>query len=80
MWLSIKNINTNQPSKKLDYKIIGSFEIIGKKNILQELQLSQAMKIHNVFHLNLLQKSSTNPLTSQVNKPALPIIINNKEE
>lgn len=38
------------------------------------------MKIHNVFHLNLFQKATTNPLTGQVNKPASPVIINNKKE
>ena len=29
IWLSTKNINTNQLSKKLDHKIIDPFEIIG---------------------------------------------------
>ena len=67
MWLSMKNINTDQPSKKLDHKMIGLFDVIGKKNILLELQLPQAMKIHNIFHSNLLRKASTNPLTGQVN-------------
>ena len=80
MWLSTKNISTDRPSKKLDHKIIGPFEVIGKKNILLELQLSQAMKIHNVFHLNFLWKASTNPLKGQVNKPVPPVIINNEEE
>ena len=38
------------------------------------------MKIHNVFHLNLLQKASIDPMTNWVNKPPLPVIINNKEK
>ena len=38
------------------------------------------MKIHNVFHSNLLQKASTDPLTGQVNEPAPPVIIDNEEE
>lgn len=52
VWLSTKNISTKHPSKKLDHKIIGLFEVIGKKNISLELKLSQAIKIHNVFHPN----------------------------
>ena len=80
VWLSTKNISTDRPSKKLDHKMIGPFEVIGKKGISLELQLPQAMKIHNVFHPNLLQKASTDPLTGQVNKPAPPVIINNEEE
>ena len=80
MWLSTKNINTNQPSKKLDHKIISPFKVIRKKDILLELQLPQAIKIHNVFYPNLLQKVSINLLTGQINKPASSIIINNEEE
>ena len=38
------------------------------------------MKISNIFYLNLLQKALTNPLIDQVNKSALPVIINNKKE
>ena len=38
------------------------------------------MKIHNVFHSNLLQKALIDLLISQVNKPAPPIIINNEEK
>ena len=54
VWLSIKNISTDQLSQKLDHKMIGPFEVIGKKGILLELQLPQAMQIHNVFYPNLL--------------------------
>ena len=80
VWLSTKNISTDRPSKKLDHKMIGPFDVIGKKGISLELQLLQAMKIHNVFHLNLLQKASTDPLTGQVNELAPPVIIYNEEK
>ncbi len=80
VWLSTKNISTNQLSKKLDHKIIGPFDVIGKKSISLELQRSQAMNIHNVFQPNFFPKTSTDSLTGQVNKPAPPVIINNEEE
>ena len=54
VWLSTKNIRIDRPFKKLDHKMIGLFEVIGKKGILLELQLLQAMKIHNVFYPKLL--------------------------
>ena len=38
------------------------------------------MKIHNVFHPNLLQKALTDPLTNQINEPPSPVIINNKKK
>ena len=80
VWLSITNITTNRPSKNLDHKMLGPFEVIGNKRVFVELQLPQSMKIHNVFHPNLLQKASTDPLTNQVHEPPPPVIINNEEK
>lgn len=80
MWLSIKNISIDWLPKKLDYKMIGYFKVLRKKCILLKLQFSQAIKIYNVFHPNLLWKSSTNILTDQVNKLTLLMIINNGEK
>ena len=60
--------------------MLGFFEVIGNKEVSVELQLPQSIKIHNVFHPNLLQKASTDPLTNQVNEPPPPVIINNEEE
>lgn len=39
IWLSIKNISTDQQFKKLNHTIISLFEIIGKKDISLKLQL-----------------------------------------
>ncbi len=71
---------TDRPSKKQDHKMLGSFEVIGNKRVSIELQLPQSMKIHNVFHPNLLQKALTDSMTNQVNEPPPPVIINNEEE
>lgn len=59
MWLFTQNISINQSSKKLNHKMISFFKVIGKKDLLLKLQFLQAMKIHNVFHPNLLQKALT---------------------
>lgn len=56
------------------------FEIIRNKKIFMKLQLPQSIKIHNIFDLNLLYKALIDPLTNQVNKPPLLIIINNKKK
>ena len=64
---------------KLDHKILGPFEVIGNKWIFFKLQLPQSMKIHNVFPTNLSYKTSLNPLSNQVNKCLLSIIINNEK-
>ena len=80
VWLSTRNLTTDRLSKKLDHKILGPFKVIGNKNVFIELQLLQSMKIHNVFHSNLLRKVSINPLTNQVNESPPPVIINNEKE
>lgn len=59
VWPSTKNINTDQPSKNLDHKMLVLFDIIGKKLFLLELQLILSIKIYNVFHTNLLRKTPT---------------------
>ncbi len=60
--------------------MLGPFKVIKNKEISIELQLSQSMKIHNVFYSNLLRKTLINPLTNEINEPPLPVIINNEEE
>ncbi len=60
--------------------MLGPFEVIRNKGVSVELQLPQSMKIHNVFHPNLLQKALTDLMTNQVNKPPPLVIINNEED
>ena len=38
------------------------------------------MKIYNVFHPNLLQKTLIDLLIGQINEPVIPVIINNKDK
>ena len=64
VWLSTRNITIDRLSKKLEHKMLGLFKVIGNKRVSIELQLLQSIKIHNVFHPNLLQKASTDPLTN----------------
>ena len=55
VWLSSKHITTKRPSRKLDHKLLGPFEIIKPVGSLAyELKLPPTMKIHPVFHLSLL--------------------------
>ena len=45
-----------------------------------QLELLTSMKIHDIFHPSLLQKTFANPLPGQHNDPAPPVIVDNKEE
>lgn len=64
IWLSTKNITTNQLFKKLDHKMLRFFEAIGNKEIFIKLQPSQSMKIHHIFYPILLHKALIDLLTN----------------
>ena len=80
VWLSTRNIKTKRPSKKLDHKMIGPYKIKQLVGSSCQLDLPTSMKIHDVFHPNLLQKTSTDLLPGQHNDPAPPLIIDDEEE
>ena len=80
VWLLTKNIKTEKPSKKLDHKMIGPYKVKKLVGSSYQLDLPTSMKIHDVFHPSLLRKTSADPLAGQHNKPAPPVIVDDKEE
>ena len=80
MWLSTRNIKTERPLKKLDHKMIGPYKIEILVRSSYWLKLPITMKIHNVFHPNLLQKAATDPLPGQCNKPEPLTIIDDEKK
>ena len=80
VWLLNRNIKTKKPSKKLNYKTIGTYKIKKLVGSSYQLDLPTSMKIHDVFHPSLLQKVSVDPLSSQHNDLAPPVVVNNKEK
>ena len=54
--LNAKNIKTTRPSKKLNYKYIGPFEVeLPIEKQAYRLKLPKSYQIHNVFHVSLLE-------------------------
>ena len=80
MFLSTRNIKTEQLLKKLNDKNIGLFKIKKLVRLLYQLELPHTMKIHDIFHPNLLQKIADDPLPGQQNIPPPPIVVNDKKE
>jgi hypothetical protein len=81
VYLSTKNLSTDRPSKKLDYKKIGPYTITQKINdVAFKVKLPKSMKIHPVFHVSLLEpaQSDPNPKRKQVQPP--PVTINSESE
>ena len=51
------NITTTVPSRKLTSKFLGPFLIIAKlSDVVYHLKLPKTLRIHNVFHISLLEK------------------------
>jgi len=75
VWLLPRNIRTTRPCKKLDYKKIGPFKILARIGTsAYKLDLPASMRIHNTFHISLLELYNDNKLPSQRSEPPLPII------
>jgi hypothetical protein len=55
VWLLLTNISSKRPSKKLDNRTGSPFTITEKiSSHACRLDLPKTMKVHNVFHINLL--------------------------
>ena len=81
VWLSTANIKTQRPSKKLDYKQIGPFEILGKIGPTSyKLKLPDSIRIYPVFHFSLFKLHTDDPLRNQIINLFLPVIVKGEQE
>jgi hypothetical protein len=79
--LSLRNIKTKRPSKKLDLRRAGPYpiiECIGSH--AYRLQLPPTMKIHNVFHTSLLHRYRQPSYSTQSDARPGPVEVDNEGE
>jgi hypothetical protein len=81
VWLSAKHIQTARPSKKLDYKRLGPFKItkVINRNAYR-LELPNSMKVHNVFHVSLLDRYAEPVPGQQPSEPQPAISAEDSDE
>ena len=79
MWLNLKNITTERPCKKVDWKNVKYtvLKVISNHNY----RLDTPPGIHNVFHASLLKRAVADPFPNQCQSDSRPpVIIMNREE
>ena len=83
VWLDARNIRTQRPSKKLDWKNLGPYQVSKKiSSHAYRLELPESMKIHPVFHVSLLRPATrtVDQIPGQNALPPEPVVIDNEEE
>jgi hypothetical protein len=81
VWLLCRNLKTNRPCDKLDFRRLGPFLVVKQiNNITFRLELPPSMKIHPVFHISLLEPYQESSISGRFQVPLPPIEIERQEE
>ncbi len=80
MFLNEWNIVTAKSFKKLNDKMLDSFQITESVDLFYKLKLSETMHIHNVFYSKLLRSVVDDSLSDQKNESSRSIVINDEDE
>jgi hypothetical protein len=81
VWLLARNIKTDRPSRKLSHKRLGPYEIteqIGSSAF--RLRLPRSLKLHNVFHVSLLEPLKQDKIPGRYQPPPPPVKTNDGYE
>ncbi len=80
MFLNEWNIITARSFKKLNDKMLNSFQITESVDSFYKLKLSEIMRIHDVFHSELLRSAVNDSLSDQKNESSKSIMINDEDK
>ncbi len=80
MFLNERNIVTARSFKKLDDKMLDSFINLDLVDSSYKLKLSESMRVHDVFHSDLLRSAVDDPLPGQKNESLESIVVKDEDE
>jgi len=80
VFLNERNIVTARPFKKLDDKMLDPFTNLDSVDSSYKLKLPESMRVHDVFHSDLLRPTADDPLPGQKNEPPGSIVVNDEDE
>jgi hypothetical protein len=84
VWLTTGNIRTKRPSRKLDHRREGPFEVHHDPNLRTpyavKLQLPPTMKIHPVRHVSELEMAADDAYPGQQVPPPPPVEVDGEQE
>jgi len=81
VWLDARNVRTTCPTRKLDWKRLGPFQVRGQVSpYAYELELPASIRIHRVQPVSLLDPVVEDPLEGQVVLPPPHVEVDGEEE
>lgn len=81
VWLSARHVKTTRPAKKLDHKFLGPYTVTEKiSSHAYRLDLPSDVRIHNVFHVQLLEPYVENTIPHRTQPPPPPLEVEGEEE
>ncbi len=80
MFLNERNIVIARLFKKLDDKMLDSFKVTDSVDFFYKLKLLDTMRIHDVFHSELLRSVVDDSLSGQKNELSKSIVVNDEDE
>jgi hypothetical protein len=84
VWLTTRNIRTRRPSRKLDHRRAGPFQVLEDPHLRTpyavRLELPPSMKIHPVRHVSELEPAATDAFPGQQIPPPPPIEVDGEQE
>ena len=80
IFLDRRNIKTIRSSDKLDDKKLDSYRMLQRMNNFYRFELSEIMRIYDVFHCWLFRKDLRDSLESQINEFFDSVIVNENFE